>query len=235
MKTKFGAAVLQVKKLTDAGTFEGYGSIFGNKDSYGDVVERGAFADSLAAHAERGSRPKMFWQHDMHQPIGSWTEIKEDETGLWVSGRLNMEVQRGREAYALLKAEDIDGLSIGYHTIRAERDDEQKVLRLKELHLVEVSIVSVGANDRALVDTVKTAEIANLRDRLAAGDRLTEREWEALFKNMGLSNSEAERVVRVHGLKVGQGDPDAPTDGDDFAAALWAAMRDAPIIDNTGE
>lgn len=236
MKTKFGAPVLKVKELTDAGTFEGYGSIFGNRDSYGDVVERGAFAKSLATHEARGSKPKLFWQHDMHQPIGSWTEMKEDDTGLWAKGRLNMDVQRGREAHALLKAGDIDGLSIGYHTITAEPDKAAGVLLLKELDLVEVSVVSVGANDRALVDAVKAAEISNLRDRIAAGERLTSREWEALFKDMGLTNSEAERAVRVHDLRNGQGDPDATEEtGEDFMAALHAAMQGAPIIDLTGE
>lgn len=236
MKTKFGAPVLEVKELSESGTFAGYGSIFGNKDSYGDVVEKGAFSKSLAAHAERGSRPKLFWQHDMHQPIGSWTEMKEDDTGLWVAGRLNMEVQKGREAHALLKAKDIDGLSIGYHTIEAKPDKAAGVLRLKELDLVEVSVVSVGANDRALVDAVKAAEIANLRDRIAVGERLTARELEAVLKEyLDLSNAQAERAIRVLGLK-GQGEPDATEEtGDDFMAAFWEAIRNAPIIDSTGE
>ena len=66
--------------------------------------------------------------------------------------------------------------------------------------------------------------------------RLTARQWEALFKDMGLSNSEAERAVRVHDLRGGQGEPDdSEVPGADFSAALWAAMRDAPIIDNSGE
>lgn len=230
MKTKFGAPVLQVKEMGENGTFAGYGSIFGNRDSYGDVVERGAFAKSLAAHAERGSRPKLFWQHDMHQPIGQWLEMKEDDTGLWVEGRLNMEVQRGREAYALLKAGDIDGLSIGYQTVSAEPDKAAGVLRLKELELVEVSIVSVGANDRALIETVKAAEIAGLRDRLAAGDRLTVRQLEAVLKEyLDLSNAQAERAIRVLGVKDGQGEPDTTDEVAEFFGSLAEAMRDAPV------
>lgn len=230
MKTKFGAPVLEVKELSESGTFAGYGSIFGNKDSYGDVVEKGAFSKSLAAHAERGSRPKLFWQHDMHQPIGSWTEMKEDDTGLWVAGRLNMEVQKGREAHALLKAKDIDGLSIGYHTIEAKPDKAAGVLRLKELDLVEVSVVSVGANDRALVDAVKAAEIASLRDRIAAGERLTARQLESVLKEyLDLSNAQAERAIRVLGIKEGQGEPDAESEATEYLSALIDAMRDAPI------
>lgn len=235
MKTKFGAAVLEIKELSEDGTFSGFASIFNYKDSGGDIVLPGAFAKSLARHAERGTRPKMFWQHDMHQPIGSWVEFDEQERGLWGKGRLNMGVQRGREAHALLKAKDIDGLSIGYNSIQDELDRARSARLLKELDLVEVSVVSLGMNDLALVDDVKAAEIANLRDRIAAGDRLTARQWEALFKDMGLSNSEAERAVRVHGLRNGQGEPDATETGDDFAAALWAVIRDAPIIDNSGD
>lgn len=236
MKTKFGAAVLEIKELSEDGTFSGFASIFNYKDSGGDIVLPGAFTKSLARHFERNTRPKLFWQHDMHQPIGSWIEFDEQERGLWGKGRLNMEVQRGREAHALLKAKDIDGLSIGYNTIQDEVDRARSARLLKELDLVEVSVVSLGMNDLALVDDVKAAEIAGLRDRIAAGDRLTARQWEALFKDMGLSNSEAERAVRVHGLRSGQGEPDDTVPvGDDFTSALWAAMRDAPIIDNSGE
>ena len=94
MRTKQGAAVLELKKLGEDGTFSGYGSIFGNTDSYGDIVMPGAFATSLADHRRRGSRPKMFWQHDPREPIGSWVDLSEDGKGLWVEGRLNMGVQR---------------------------------------------------------------------------------------------------------------------------------------------
>jgi len=231
MKTKFGSPVLEVKELAENGTFAGYGSIFGNKDRCGEVVEPGAFAKSLAAHTSRGSRPKLFWQHDPHQPIGSWVDMKEDATGLWVEGRLNMDVQKGREAYALLKAGDIDGLSIGYRIIREMHDKSAGVLRLKELDLVEVSIVSVGANDRALIDAVKAAEIASLRDRIAAGERLTVRQLETVLKEyLDLSNAQAERAIRVLGIKEGQGEPDAETEAGDFFASLMEAMRAAPIF-----
>ena len=64
----------------------------------------------------------MLWQHDPTQPIGVWDEVREDATGLWVKGRILTEVEKGREAAALLAAGAIDGLSIGYRTVRAERD-----------------------------------------------------------------------------------------------------------------
>jgi HK97 family phage prohead protease len=164
----------------------------------------------------------MFWQHNPDEPIGKWLDMAEDGKGLFVEGQLNMGVQRAREAYALLKEGDIDGLSIGYGVVTAEPDAEKNVLRLKELRLVEVSIVSLAANDRARVDSVKAAEIDNLRIKLLAGDRLTEREWESLFKSdlFGMSNSQAERAVRVN-LKRGQGEPD-----DTAEPAIKAALPD---------
>lgn len=231
MKTKQGAPVLELKSLGEDGQISGYGSVFGNRDSYGDVVVEGAFKRSLAEHRRNKTRPKMFWQHDMHQPIGSWTEMAEDSTGLLVTGQLNMEVQKGREAYALLKAGDIDGLSIGYRVVKALDDEAEGVILLKELSLVEVSVVSMPANTSATVSAVKAAELEDMRARLAAGDRLQARELEELFKeHFGFSNSEAERAVRA-AMAGEQGGP-AETDP---ALAFWAAMCAAPIVDLTGE
>jgi phage head maturation protease len=158
----------------------------------------------------------MFWQHDTREPIGSWLDFSEDGKGLFMEGRLNMDVQRAREAHALLKAGDVEGLSIGYEVIKAEPDKD--VLRLTELRLFEVSVVSLAANERATVTAVKAEDI-ELRNRLAAGDRLTVREWERLLKeHLSLSNSEAERAVRLH-LRGGSGDPGAD-DGIAFLRAL---------------
>src|SRR3546814_4385041 len=90
---------------------EGYASVFGGEpDRHGDVIQRGAYSKSIAS----GARPLMLWAHDQSQPIGTWTDVREDETGLKVKGRLILETQRGAEAYALLRANVLDGLSIGY-------------------------------------------------------------------------------------------------------------------------
>ncbi|HEY0213720.1 MAG TPA: HK97 family phage prohead protease [Paenirhodobacter sp.] len=217
------APILDVKALDDvSGTFEGYASTFGGEpDSYGDIIAVGAYTDSLITHAAKGTVPKMFWQHDPWQPIGKWLDVKEDDRGLRVKGRLNMAVQRGAEAYALLKAGDIDGLSIGYRIKSYSVDADSGNWTLEKLDLIEVSVVSVGANDGATVSGVKSARyVAEITDKLKAGDRLTEREFEQLAKGLGLSNSQAERAARVH-LK-GQGEP---ANADDEAARFWAAMR----------
>lgn len=230
VKTKQGAPVLELKALGEDGEINGYGAVFGNRDSYGDVILPGAFKRSLADHKRNKSRPKMFWQHDPGQPIGSWTEIAEDDKGLLVTGQLNMEVQKGREAHALLKAGDIDGLSIGYRVVKGDFDEADSVFLLKELMLVEVSVVSQPANPLATVSAVKAAELEDLRARLASGARLQLREMEELMKEFfGFTNSEAERAAGSFLADV-QGVP-AETGPDDF----WAAIRNAEIVDLTGE
>jgi HK97 family phage prohead protease len=218
------APVLEIKALKDNGEFEGYGSTFGGEpDSYGDVIAPGAFADSLAAHKAAGTMPKMFWQHNRDEPIGKWTEAQEDAKGLFLRGRLNMDVQRAREAHSLLKNGDIDGLSIGYRIKEYKVDTETGVWTLEKLDLKEVSVVSIGANENATITSVKALKAAQqLTDKLKAGDRLTEREFETWLKGLGFSNSEAERAARV--CLKGQGEPAVAADtGTAFLRALLNA------------
>lgn len=127
--------------VTDGTVVAGYASLFGRRDQGGDVVQHGAYGASLAALAAGGRRVKMLWQHDPAQPIGVWDEVREDATGLFVKGRILDEVARGREAAALLAAGAIDGLSIGYRTLKAERDGKGRRV-LSELELWEVSLVT---------------------------------------------------------------------------------------------
>ncbi len=127
--------------VQDGAVIEGYASLFGAADQGGDVVQTGAYGKSLSALSAAGRRVKMLWQHDPAQPIGIWDEVREDAKGLWVKGRLLEEVARGREAAALIAAGAIDGLSIGYRTVRAARNVKGARL-LKELELWEVSLVT---------------------------------------------------------------------------------------------
>ena len=134
---RFGAGL----QVTDGSTIEGYASLFGETDQGGDAVQKGAYERSLAALAASGARVKMLWQHDPAQPIGVWDEVREDARGLWVRGRLLEGVARAREAAALIAAGAIDGLSIGYRTVRAAKNDKGQRL-LTELELWEVSLVT---------------------------------------------------------------------------------------------
>jgi uncharacterized protein len=127
--------------LKDGAVIAGYASLFGAADQGGDTVARGAYAASLARLAAAGQRVKMLWQHDPARPIGVWDEVREDGRGLFVKGRLLVEVQAAREAKALLEAGAIDGLSIGYRTRRAEKAGSGGRV-LTELDLWEVSLVT---------------------------------------------------------------------------------------------
>jgi hypothetical protein len=151
--------------VTDGTMVSGYASLFGRRDQGGDTVQPGAYAASLASLAASGRRVKMLWQHDPAQPIGVWDEVREDATGLWVKGRILADVERGREAAALLAAGAIDGLSIGYRTRRAERDGKGQRL-LSELELWEVSLVTFPMLPEARVS--------------AKGDTPDDRTWREL-------------------------------------------------------
>jgi HK97 family phage prohead protease len=127
--------------VTDGCRIEGYASVFGVTDQGGDVVVAGAYGRSLARLAGEGRAVKMLWQHDPAQPIGVWDEIREDGRGLRVKGRILTEVEKGREAAALIAAGAIDGLSIGYRTVTAEKNAKGQRL-LREVELWEVSLVT---------------------------------------------------------------------------------------------
>ena len=148
----------------------GYASLFGAEDQGGDVVEAGAYGRSLKSLERQGRRVKMLWQHDPAQPIGVWDEVREDARGLYVKGRLLESVEKAREAAALIEAGAIDGLSIGYRTKRAKKNEKGQRL-LSELELWEVSLVTfpmlpsarVGAKGEGLID-------ASLRELAGALD-----------------------------------------------------------------
>ncbi|MBE1284729.1 MAG: HK97 family phage prohead protease [Rhodobacteraceae bacterium] len=143
--------------LTDGAMIQGYASLFGEADQGGDIVQKGAYAGSIRALADRRQRVKMLWQHDPSQPIGVWDEVREDDQGLWVKGRLLDSTQKGREAASLIEAGAIDGLSIGYRTTRAIKNDKGQRL-LKELELWEVSLVTFPMLPSARV-AAKQAEV----------------------------------------------------------------------------
>lgn len=149
------------------GLIEGYASLFGKVDSGGDEVASGAFAASLAT---RGGPIKMLWQHDPAQPIGVWDDVREDGLGLRVGGRIVTEVRAGAEALALMRAGAVDGLSIGYRTVRAARKKDGG-RRLLEIELWEISLVTFPMLDAARArPTVSDASDEALRDLAAALD-----------------------------------------------------------------
>ena len=125
--------------VDEEGAFEGYASLFGVPDLSGDIIEPGAFSDSLAKRGASGVR--LLWQHDPTDPVGVWLSFTEDAWGLKVRGRLSLEAQRARDIHALLKTGAVDGLSIGFRTERARRESSG-MRRIFRLDLWEVSIVT---------------------------------------------------------------------------------------------
>jgi HK97 family phage prohead protease len=135
------------------GTVEGYASLFGEVDHARDMVMPGAFTQTLQNRGLR--RIPMLFQHDPSEPVGIWLELREDWRGLWAKGRLIPEVARGRELLALVREGAIDGLSIGYRTVRGRIDPKTRIRRLYQVDLWEVSIVTFPLLTGARVHAVK--------------------------------------------------------------------------------
>lgn len=159
MQMEYKTFPFEVKDIDEQGVFWGYASVFGNPDAawpMPEVVEPGAFAKTLK---ERAHKVRICHQHDWKEVIGKPVELREDERGLYVKAQLVLDVQRAREDYALMKAGALDELSIGYQVIKDELGtvDGQKIRRLKELKLYEISPVTVAANDQAVITGVKAA------------------------------------------------------------------------------
>ena len=128
------------------GHIQGYASLFNLTDKHRDTVLPGAFHRSLRAWQIFNRQPKMLWQHQTSEPIGIWTQIREDAKGLHVQGQLNLNTQRGAEAQALLKQGALDNLSIGYRTIKSRWNPRAQTRELLDLELLEISLVTMGCN-----------------------------------------------------------------------------------------
>ena len=148
---------ITVKSLSEDGVFKGYASVFNTEDAHGDVVCKGAFMRTLLHWRLKEVWPKMLWQHAQDQVIGVWTDMREDEKGLYVEGKLLLDVAKAREAYALLRSKAVDSLSIGFRPKRSARGQfgDREVTFLREVDLMEVSLVTFAANEDAKILAVK--------------------------------------------------------------------------------
>lgn len=197
---------LQIKAVGDSGEFSGYGSVFGNQDSYGDIVVKGAFEKSLDSWREKGSMPALLWQHDHAEPIGVYTSIKEDDHGLQVEGRLLIDDDPlAKRAHAHLKAGSLSGMSIGYTLPNGWDYDSQKdAFMLKEIDLWEVSLVTFPANDAARVQNVK-----NIFD---AGEFPEPKLVERYLRDAGFSRQQAKSFMAQGYKAMNQRDADTGLD-----------------------
>jgi HK97 family phage prohead protease len=209
---------LEVKFASDkSGVFSGYGAIFGNTDSYGDVIEKGAFKDTLRAWEDKGKFPPMLLQHgggmfggnaDDLLPVGKYTSMEENSKGLKFEGELfALSTERGQYIYEGLKAGALDGMSIGYKTIKFRNGTKAGEPRryLEKLDLMELSIVTFPANDKARVGAVKSADIKTIR------------EFEDFLRDVGGYSHAAAKAIAAGGFKAT--DP-RDEDGADLAAII---------------
>ncbi len=183
----------EIKAVNEDGFFSGYGSVFDNVDSYGDIVRKGAFVESIDEWESKGKMPPILWNHDPADPIGVYTKMQEDEKGLYVEGKLLIDdVPRARQTHALMKAGAIDGLSIGYRVKDYTYHTDTDTTDLIKLSLHEVSIVTFPANPDTRVEAVKS--------RLDSGELPTLPEFEKFLREAGFSKSQA-TAIAGHGLR----------------------------------
>jgi HK97 family phage prohead protease len=182
-------------EVTEKGVFTGYGAVFGNVDSYGDVIAKGAFKASLKSWKAEKRLPPMLSQHggwmmgDMDAiPIGVWEEMAEDDHGLAVKGRLiNLDTERGKTLYGAIKEDTMGGMSIGYRAKKFSLGTKPTEPRrtLEEIDLVEVSVVTFPANDRAKIESVKNG-----------GQITTIRAFESFLRDAGgFSHAQAKAIA----------------------------------------
>ncbi len=174
----------ELKEVSDEGVFSGYASVFDVVDLQDDKVEKGAFENTI-----KNKMPAILWQHNASDVIGVCEKIEEDTTGLYLEGRLLLDIEKAHEAFILLKNRAIKGLSIGYNAVQWEwREEDGRYIRiLKELDLWEISLVTFPANELAIVDDVKG--ISNTRDA------------EKFLREAGFSRTQAKAVIA--GIKSG--------------------------------
>jgi HK97 family phage prohead protease len=196
--------------VADTMEFSGYGAAFGNVDSYGDVIQKGAFSAYLAdVIAGKQNWPAMLMQHggwgvsaDDFTPVGVYTDLAEDDFGLKISGQL-APTPRGQEAYALMKMQPrpaISGLSIGYYVREAEngkKSDGYDRL-IKQIDVIEISVVTFPANDKARIGDIKSLNDFN------------EKEFELLLREAGFSRTEA-KMINSKGFKYFKNQREAET------------------------
>ena len=184
MTIEFKNVNFDVKDINEeTNVFEGYASVFNNKDSHDDVIEKGAFTKTIQ---ERGHKVKVLWQHDMWTPIGKAIEMKEDNYGLFVKAQIS-DTDEGRRAMTLIKDGVIDELSIGYSVVKDEIDRDTGIRKLKELKLFEFSPVTFAANEQAVITGAKendllSRNLVQLNQEIKAGRVLSEKN-KKLVKN----------------------------------------------------
>ena len=173
---RLGTRLTERRVNTETGEFSGYGAVFGNLDSHGDRISRGAFSKTLGSWKANGRLPHMRLMHADsgsiwdNLPIGIWTDMREDPHGLFVRGKLlALDTDYGRRLLSLMDSGALDGLSIGYSVIKRTPGNGDTKRWLDELRLFEISVVDDPSNYAARVSSVSAMDdaLSNLREALS--------------------------------------------------------------------
>lgn len=200
------SAKLEIK--ADGNGFVGYASTFGNVDSYGDTIQKGAYLKTLAAHG----LPRMFFNHESYAvPIGKWVKAEEDNYGLLMTGEFTPENRLAQEVKAALKHGTVDSMSIGYSLTKGGYDDSESGRTIKEVsRLAEVSIVTFPADKFARVDL---SSVKSYADEIKQIDTI--REFEGFLRDVGSFSKGAAQALSARAKElfslrdVGEGDKEA--------------------------
>lgn len=192
MRTKYVDFKVKSADLEE-GVISGYASVFGNVDSYGDIVVKGAFSGFLKRAAESGKVVPIFYGHNMEDPkanIGGTIELREDGRGLFFKAQLDLSGNTyGRVVYEQLKDGRLDSLSFGYSVLDAKMTDTGYELR--ELELYEISVVPVPANREALITEVKAGRAISAKNM-----DLIRRAYEALGELLEAECPDSEETAK---------------------------------------
>ncbi len=170
----------------ETGIFEGHAAIFDLEDRGGEVIRPGAFKRSIHGNESKKKKVKMLRQHDQNNIIGVWEELREDSKGLFVRGRLLLDViPKARETHALLKEEALDGLSIGFLPTKATFNRETEVNEIEDLELFEISLVAIPRQSEATVTSVRELKVEDIR---------TKTDLEKALRNEGFSTATSKYI-----------------------------------------
>lgn len=205
---------LNVKSLTEDGKIEGYLNTFDHIDRIGDNTQKGAFSKSIKRIKDSGDVLPMLFGHNHEKVAGVWTEIYEDEKGLYGKGQLNLDTQLGQELYSNIKMGAIKGISIGYFEVDTEFDSKSGSKLLKELDLIEASIVLLPCNEQSQVEVVKS-----MNDN---GEKPTKTQLEKALKELGFSRRNSKTII-AEGYKTFYEDGKVETVSDIYSF-LWSKV-----------
>lgn len=194
----------QCKLKADGRIFSGYASVYNNQNCYGFSIAPGAYDGVIASH----EMPKMFFNHDLRDvPIGIWTKLESDETGLKVTGELTEGLDLADRVLACIHHGSLDSLSVSIAFSDEDLDGTHSLKRVKRLD--EISVVTFPADKKAKITEALSAE----QEAQIKGLN-TEKDLEDFLRDAGgLSRARAKQFLsQAKSCLIGQREADLQID-----------------------